>query len=91
MSKDFVALVPVREGSERVTNKNFRRFHNNKSLFDLKILQLKKSNIFDKIYVSSDSLKVKSSVRNMILILLKKFRNVQRSSLSLASCYDSYT
>ena len=58
MSKDFVALVPVREGSERVTNKNFRRFHKNKSLFDLKILQLKKSNIFNKIYVSSDSSKV---------------------------------
>jgi len=64
MSKEFVALVPVREGSERVKNKNFRNFFNKKSLFEIKISQLKKSKVFDKIYVSSDSSKVKRLCKN---------------------------
>ncbi len=72
MSKGFVALVPVREGSERVKNKNFRNFYKNKSLFDIKISQLKKSKFFDKIYVSSDSNKVKKLCKTFGVDFVKR-------------------
>ena len=72
MSKDFVALVPVREGSERVINKNFRSFYKNNSLFNIKISQLKKSNIFGKIYVSSDSLKVEKLCKKLKVNFVKR-------------------
>ena len=60
MKSNFVALVPVRTGSKRVKNKNFREFYDGKSLFDIKIDQLKSSKIFNKIYVSSDSAMVQN-------------------------------
>ena len=55
MSDKIVAIIPVREGSQRVKNKNFRPFANQESLYRLKIRQLKSQNCFDEIYVSSDS------------------------------------
>lgn len=56
MNEDqVVALVPVREGSRRVENKNFRPFAGEGSLLHLKLAQLKDSESFDRIYVSSDS------------------------------------
>jgi N-acylneuraminate cytidylyltransferase len=51
----MVAVVPVREGSQRVKAKNFRPFIGDKSLLDVKLEQLKQANCFDRIYVSSDS------------------------------------
>ena len=56
--KERVALIPVREGSERVKSKNFKPFYQDRSLTDIKIAQLKNSEIFDKIYISSDSERV---------------------------------
>lgn len=50
-----VAIIPVREGSQRVNDKNFREFWQGQSLLDLKIQQLKDENCFDRIFVSSDS------------------------------------
>ena len=35
--KEVVALIPVREGSQRVKQKNFKLFANEKSLLNLKI------------------------------------------------------
>ncbi len=51
--RETVALIPVREGSQRVEKKNFRPFVRNESLLDLKIGQLKAAACFDRIYVSS--------------------------------------
>ncbi len=59
MAVEKVALIPVREGSQRVRNKNFKPFVNGQSLLDLKISQLKQANCFDHIYVSSDSQNVR--------------------------------
>jgi len=50
-----VAVVPVKHTSERVKQKNFRPFDGDKSLLDIKIEQLKASDAFDEIYISSDS------------------------------------
>lgn len=60
MSREIVALVPVREGSQRVKDKNFTEFtDDNKSLLELKLEHLKKAGCFSRIYVSSDSDKAK--------------------------------
>tara|TARA_Y100000589_G_C26945547_1_gene544230 strand:- start:161 stop:292 length:132 start_codon:yes stop_codon:yes gene_type:complete len=43
MNNRIVAIIPVKEKSERVPNKNFRTFNSNfESLFELTINKLKK-------------------------------------------------
>ena len=51
----FVAIIPVKEKSDRVTSKNFRDFYKKDSLLSIKIKQLVRSDIFESIYISSDS------------------------------------
>jgi CMP-N-acetylneuraminic acid synthetase len=47
------ALIPVRQGSQRVTNKNIRPFANS-SLLEIKINQLKRIDAIEEICVNSD-------------------------------------
>jgi CMP-N-acetylneuraminic acid synthetase len=54
---NFIALIPARAGSKGIKNKNLKKI-NNKSLSELAIDVSKKSKIFDKIILSSDSKKV---------------------------------
>ena len=50
----LTAIIPVRKNSQRVKNKNFKKF-NNKSLLIHKINKLKKVGLFDEIIVNTDS------------------------------------
>lgn len=50
-----IAIVPVKDKSERVDSKNFRSFIGEKSLLDLKIEQILKSKRYDEVIISSDS------------------------------------
>ncbi|WP_429147728.1 cytidylyltransferase domain-containing protein [Aeromonas rivipollensis] len=50
-----IAIIPAKSSSSRVNNKNFRPFHGDKSLLEIKIEQCISSMAFDDIYVSSDS------------------------------------
>ena len=45
--QDIVALIPVREGSQRVKGKNFIPFYEGESLLEIKINALKKADCFD--------------------------------------------
>ena len=72
MSKKFVALIPVREGSNRVKKKNFKSFFNDLSIFDIKVDQLKSSKLIDEIYVSSDSKRVKTLCKDKKIKFLKR-------------------
>jgi CMP-N-acetylneuraminic acid synthetase len=72
MKSNIVAIIPVREGSKRVKNKNFKKFANEKSLLELKIKQLKKQNCFKKIYLSSNSKTAKKiAIQNNINFLYR--------------------
>ena len=73
-----VALVPVKSISERVKSKNFRDFFNGKSLFDILLDKLIKSNVFDEIYISSNSLEAKEKATSLGL---KFFSNSSVDSL----------
>ena len=54
----FLAIIPAREGSRRVKNKNIRNFQN-KPLIFWTIKEAKKSKFINKIIVSTDSNKIK--------------------------------
>lgn len=53
----IVAIVPVKEISERVKGKNLKKFHKNNSILDILIKKLKKCKEISKIYISSNSKK----------------------------------
>ncbi|MFC1576478.1 cytidylyltransferase domain-containing protein [Candidatus Omnitrophota bacterium] len=59
MKEKMVALVPVREGSTRIKDKNFIPFDNHPTLVHNKIQQLKDADCFHHIYISSDSRKAR--------------------------------
>lgn len=72
MKKEIVALVPVREGSQRVKGKNFIEFSEGKSLLDIKIEHLKNAKCFDHIYISSDSPRVEEIAKKNKVEFLKR-------------------
>ena len=57
MKSKIVAIIPIRKNSQRVKNRNFKKFYKNKSLLEIKINQLKKIREIDQIVISSDSKK----------------------------------
>jgi CMP-N,N'-diacetyllegionaminic acid synthase len=54
----IVAIIPARGGSKRIPNKNIKLF-NKKPLISYAIEEAKRSKVFDKIIVSTDSPKIK--------------------------------
>jgi N-acylneuraminate cytidylyltransferase len=63
-----IALVPVRAGSARVPEKNFRPFGSGQSLLEIKLRQLVNQDCFETIYVSSDSPKAQASASSLGLL-----------------------
>jgi pseudaminic acid cytidylyltransferase len=57
MKKKRLAIIPAREGSKRIKNKNLKKFHK-KPLIYYSIKSTLDSGIFDKIHISSDSQKI---------------------------------
>jgi N-acylneuraminate cytidylyltransferase len=53
--KKITAVIPIRKGSQRVPNKNFKEFWKGKSLLELKIESLKQIHLIDNIVVNTDS------------------------------------
>ena len=50
--KKIVAVVPIRKGSQRVKNKNFKKFCG-KNLLEYKIISLKKVRGLDEIIINT--------------------------------------
>ena len=55
-------LIPARSGSKRIKNKNILKI-DNKPIINWTIQTAKNSNIFDVIYVSTDSRKISNIVK----------------------------
>ena len=53
-----IAIIPARGGSKRIKNKNIKIFHKKPIIFQV-ISKLKKTKLFQNIYVSTDSSKIK--------------------------------
>lgn len=59
-----VCLIPARSGSKRIKNKNILKI-NNKPIINWTIQTARNSNIFERICVSTDSLKISNIVKKM--------------------------
>lgn len=53
--KTITAVIPIRKGSQRVPDKNFKEFYNGKSLLEIKIEDLLNVQLIDNIIVNTDS------------------------------------
>jgi len=62
---EISVVLPVREGSSRVEEKIFLPFHDGMSLLEWKIHQVSKIQTSDRIFVSSNSDRVKAVAKNM--------------------------
>lgn len=77
----MIAIIPAKVGSNRVPNKNFRPFYDDKSLCDLQIEKLLKVIPKEKIYLSSeDPLKEKIASNYGIHFLLREERLVDNNT-----------
>lgn len=61
--KNIVALIPVKGNSDRVKKKNITKFANS-NLLKIKLLQLKKTNCFKKIIISSENKQILNYAKN---------------------------
>jgi len=80
-SPDIVALIPIREGSERIRDKNFVQFADGKSLLEIKINHLKQAKCFDRIYISSDSDRAKQIAKENGIDFLERAIEMCQSSV----------
>lgn len=53
--KKITAVIPIRKGSQRVPDKNFKDFYKGKNLLELKIEALKQVHLIDEIVINTDS------------------------------------
>ena len=70
--KKIVAVVPIRKGSQRVKNKNFKSFCG-KNLLIHKIIALKKVKNIDEIIINTDSEKAISIAKKCSMLKRKDF------------------
>ena len=59
LKKNVVAIIPAKGNSKRISGKNYKKF-DGKPIIAYTIEKLKKSGIFDRIIVSTDSKKIAS-------------------------------
>ena len=85
---DIVALIPVREGSQRVKNKNFVDFAGRRSLLDIKIDHLKQAGCFDRIYISSDSDRARQIAKENEIDFLERATEMCQSSVIWADVVE---
>ena len=82
--KSVIAIIPARKNSKRIPKKNYKLF-NGKPIITYTIKLLKKSKLFDKIIVSTDSEKIASiSKKCGATILFKRPKNLSGDYVSSA-------
>ena len=79
LKKNVIAIIPAKGNSKRISGKNYKKF-DGKPIIAYTIEKLKKSGIFDRIIVSTDSKKIA-----LILNKLKPPFNTNVIALEMAS------
>lgn len=87
--KKLTAIVGVRKGSQRVKNKNIRKFSAS-NLLEIKIKQLKKINDIDEIIVSSDSDKMLSIAHNLGVTTHEREAYYASSKANNSELFENY-
>lgn len=84
------ALITARKGSKGIKNKNLKKI-GKISLIERSIINAKKSNLFDKIFCTSDSKKILNiSSKNEIISISRPNKISQDSSLSIDAVIHFY-
>ena len=95
----ILALIPARSGSKGIKNKNLKKINNNKTLIEAAFIIAKKSKLFDKILVSTDSNKYKKILeyKNILIPFLRpknlaknKTTDLEILSYALRKCEKFY-
>ena len=90
MIKKNICLIPARGGSKRVKNKNIKKFLG-KPLLERVIKTAKKSNLFDKIYVSTDSILIKKlAIKCGAFVPYIRSKELSNDSANLKSVIDDF-
>ena len=90
MIKKNICLIPARGGSKRVKNKNIKKFLG-KPLLERVIKTAKKSNLFDKIYVSTDSILIKKlAIKCGAFVPYIRSKKLSSDSANLKSVIDDF-
>jgi len=75
MKKKIIAIILARKNSTRIKNKNLRKI-NNKSLIEITLEKAIAAKIFEKIYLSTDSKKIKDIARKYKIDILNREKNL---------------
>ena len=90
MIKKNICFIPARGGSKRVKNKNIKKFLG-KPLLERVIKTAKKSNLFDKIYVSTDSILIKKlAIKCGAFVPYIRSKELSNDSANLKSVIDDF-
>lgn len=84
---NITALVPVKGNSQRVKKKNLRKFHNS-NLLEVKLKQLKKTNCFSKIIISSEDTKVLEIAKKHNFEVHKRIPYYSTSKVPMSEVYS---
>lgn len=87
--KFLVAVIPAKQESVRVENKNFRNFYKGKNLLEIKIGQLKKVKLINQIVVSSDSLRAEKIAKKYDVKFHKREKYYTSSTCSGSKFYEN--
>jgi len=83
--KNVIAIIPARGNSKRIPGKNYKKF-NREPIIVSTIKKLKKSKIFDKIFVSTDSDKItKIALKHGAIVPFKRPKILSTHSASGSS------
>jgi len=81
----IIAIIPARDNSKRIKNKNLLKV-NNKPILEIKYDNLKKTKVFDKIILSSESNRIqKLSKKIGFDLVINRPKNLSKDDTSTAS------
>ena len=86
--KNIVALIPVKGNSDRVKKKNLTKFAGS-NLFSIKLSQLKKTNCFKKIIISSESKKILNYAKKKGFEIHQRDKYFSTSKVSMSEVYTN--
>lgn len=70
MLKKYICIIPARGNSKEIKNKNLIKI-GNKSLIEITYAEAKKSKIFDKIFISTESNRIRSRFSKIVIPFLR--------------------
>ena len=88
MKKDITALIPVKKTSDRIKDKNIRRFSDT-SLFELKLKQISTLKCFDRLIVSTEDSDLKKIAQGYGFEIHNRDKKFSTSDIPMSDVYKN--